>query len=102
MFTRSAANFIMIGVTLNMAQLFGDVYSTVSISVLLEFPGYLAIWFGLERIGRKPTLTMTMLAILGCCIAAMSLQFYSSEYINLKFWSVLLLCPVPYFINHDL
>lgn len=60
LWTMSSANFIFFGVTLNIDQLFGDVYLNVLVAVLTEFPAYLLLWPGLTLLGRKPTLMIYM------------------------------------------
>jgi len=60
LWTMSSANFIFFGVTLNIDQLFGNVYLNVLVAVLTEFPAYLLLWPGLTLLGRKPTLMIYM------------------------------------------
>lgn len=74
LWTMSSANFIFFGVTLNIDQLFGDVYMNVLVAVLAEFPAYLLLWPGLTMLGRKPTLSlyMALIAVLSTLGTALS------------------------------
>lgn len=71
----SASNFMFYGISLNIDQLFGDVYCNVLVSILLEFPAYLILWLSLNKFGRKPSVTICMSGITVLCITAIGCHY---------------------------
>ena len=61
-----SSNFVFFTVTLNMDQLFGDVYLNVLLSVCTEIPMVLLLWYLMEMKGRQfANRTMFALMALG-------------------------------------
>lgn len=74
-FILSSGNFMFYGISLNIDQLFGDVYMNVFVSILTEFPAYLVLWWALTHIGRKPSVTVCLSAITLLCVTAIGCEY---------------------------
>jgi len=74
MFLMAVANFAYFGVSMNINQLFGDVYLNMLLSVVCEIPMVLLVWYILERYGRKPSFFTMLVGILVCSGASIAMQ----------------------------
>ena len=57
-----------IGLSMNIGQLFGDIYFNSLLSGLMELPVYILLGFFLGRCGRKPTLLASYSTVLLGCL----------------------------------
>ncbi|ELU07976.1 hypothetical protein CAPTEDRAFT_127727 [Capitella teleta] len=61
------------GLTIGAGNLGSDMYISVALSGLIEIPAYFATWLFLDRIGRRPSFTWTMMVAAVVCMSIMAL-----------------------------
>ena len=76
--------FIQLGISLNLSNLFGDVYINITINSALEIPAYVLLYFSLEKIGRRNTFIGTFSLTSAFCGLAMILLVIGGQYLFLK------------------
>ncbi|GLH00624.1 Organic cation transporter protein [Gryllus bimaculatus] len=66
-FTWASISFVFSGLTFNATSLAGNKYVNFMLAGLIEMPGHLLTYFGMDRLGRKGTLAGSLSASSLCC-----------------------------------
>ena len=69
-FAWTVTTMVYYGLSMNAAGLAGDVYLNFSLLALTEVPGYLASYFGMSIVGRKPTMLVSLVGAGLACLAS--------------------------------
>ena len=72
--------YLILGISLNLSNLFGDIYINITINSAVEIPAYVLLYFSLEKIGRRNTFIGTFSLASVFCGLAMILLVIRGQY----------------------